>query len=62
VSVSAPTSAKALARQNVKGLWIAIPTPFSADGSRVDEDALAASGRALREEKASHGRDFVSQS
>jgi 4-hydroxy-tetrahydrodipicolinate synthase len=43
VSVSAPTSAKALARQKVKGLWIAIPTPFTADGSRVDEDTLAAS-------------------
>jgi 4-hydroxy-tetrahydrodipicolinate synthase len=27
----------------VRGLWIAIPTPFSADGRHVDEDALAAS-------------------
>ena len=34
---------KALAREKVKGLWIAIPTPFTADGGRVDEDALAAS-------------------
>jgi 4-hydroxy-tetrahydrodipicolinate synthase len=43
VHVSAPTSAKALAREKVKGLWIAIPTPFTADGRRVDEDMLAAS-------------------
>jgi 4-hydroxy-tetrahydrodipicolinate synthase len=43
VNVSAPTSAKALAREKVKGLWIAIPTPFAADATRVDEDALAAS-------------------
>jgi 4-hydroxy-tetrahydrodipicolinate synthase len=43
VNVSAPTSAKALAREKVKGLWIAIPTPFTADGRQVDEDALAAS-------------------
>jgi 4-hydroxy-tetrahydrodipicolinate synthase len=38
-----PVSAKALARELVTGLWIAIPTPFTADGSQVDEDALAAS-------------------
>ena len=43
MDVSAPTSAKALAREKVKGLWIAIPTPFSADGKHVDEDMLAAS-------------------
>jgi 4-hydroxy-tetrahydrodipicolinate synthase len=43
LNVSAPTSAKALARQKVTGLWIAIPTPFTADGRRVDEEALAAS-------------------
>lgn len=43
MSVRAPASAKALAREKVKGLWIAIPTPFAADGSQVDEDALAAS-------------------
>jgi 4-hydroxy-tetrahydrodipicolinate synthase len=43
VSVRAPTSAKALAREKVRGLWIAIPTPFSADGRSVDEDALAES-------------------
>jgi 4-hydroxy-tetrahydrodipicolinate synthase len=42
VSVSAPTSAKRLARERVKGLWIAIPTPFTSDGARVNEDALAA--------------------
>jgi 4-hydroxy-tetrahydrodipicolinate synthase len=43
VGVAAPTSAKALARERVTGLWIAIPTPFTADGGEVDEDALAAS-------------------
>jgi 4-hydroxy-tetrahydrodipicolinate synthase len=43
VNVSAPTSAKELAREKVKGLWIAIPTPFTADAEHVDEDALAAS-------------------
>jgi 4-hydroxy-tetrahydrodipicolinate synthase len=43
VNVSAPSSAKALAREKVKGLWIAIPTPFTADGEHVDEDVLAAS-------------------
>jgi 4-hydroxy-tetrahydrodipicolinate synthase len=43
VDVAAPTSAKRLARQKVKGLWIAIPTPFSPDGAHLDEDALAAS-------------------
>ncbi len=41
--VSAPTSAKARARDQVKGLWIAIPTPFTADGSEVDEEVLARS-------------------
>jgi 4-hydroxy-tetrahydrodipicolinate synthase len=43
VSVSAPSSAKALARDKVKGLWIAIPTPFTPDAGQVDEDLLAAS-------------------
>jgi 4-hydroxy-tetrahydrodipicolinate synthase len=43
VNVSAPTSAKALAREKVKGLWIAIPTPFTADAKQVDEDILSAS-------------------
>jgi 4-hydroxy-tetrahydrodipicolinate synthase len=43
VSVSAPSSAKQLARAKVKGLWIAIPTPFTSDGSRVHEDVLTAS-------------------
>jgi 4-hydroxy-tetrahydrodipicolinate synthase len=33
--------AKARARERVHGLWIAIPTPFTADGRHVDEDALA---------------------
>jgi dihydrodipicolinate synthase/N-acetylneuraminate lyase len=41
VKATAPTSAKALAREKVKGLWIAIPTPFTPDGRHVDEDALA---------------------
>jgi 4-hydroxy-tetrahydrodipicolinate synthase len=36
------TAAKALARERVKGLWIAIPTPFGADGAHVDEDLLRA--------------------
>jgi 4-hydroxy-tetrahydrodipicolinate synthase len=43
VKATAPTSAKGLAREKVKGLWIAIPTPFTADGREVDEEALAAS-------------------
>ncbi len=43
MTTSAPTSPKALARERVKGLWIAIPTPFTADGEHVDEDVLAAS-------------------
>jgi 4-hydroxy-tetrahydrodipicolinate synthase len=42
VNVSAPTSAKELAREKVRGLWIAIPTPFTADGEEIDEDALRA--------------------
>jgi len=42
VTVRATTSAKQLAREKVKGLWIAIPTPFSGDASRVEEDLLAA--------------------
>jgi 4-hydroxy-tetrahydrodipicolinate synthase len=41
VKLRAPTSAKALARERVKGLWIAIPTPFTPDGRHVDEDLLA---------------------
>ena len=41
--MSAPSAAKALAREKVNGLWIAIPTPFTADGRHVDEDMLAAS-------------------
>jgi 4-hydroxy-tetrahydrodipicolinate synthase len=43
LEVSALTPAKALAREKVKGLWIAIPTPFTADGRHVDEDRLAES-------------------
>jgi 4-hydroxy-tetrahydrodipicolinate synthase len=43
VNVRVPLPAKTLAREKVKGLWIAIPTPFTPDGRLVDEDALAAS-------------------
>jgi 4-hydroxy-tetrahydrodipicolinate synthase len=43
MAVAAASPAKALARDRVKGLWIAIPTPFTADGRQVDEDVLAAS-------------------
>jgi 4-hydroxy-tetrahydrodipicolinate synthase len=43
VKAAAQTPAKALAREKVKGLWIAIPTPFTPDGRHLDEDALAAS-------------------
>jgi 4-hydroxy-tetrahydrodipicolinate synthase len=43
VKASTTTSAKALAREKVKGLWIAIPTPFTPDGRELDEDALARS-------------------
>jgi 4-hydroxy-tetrahydrodipicolinate synthase len=43
VSTSVLSAAKSLARERVRGLWIAIPTPFSDDGRHVDEDLLAAS-------------------
>ncbi len=43
MAVGTPTAAKALAREKVRGLWIAIPTPFTDDGRRLDEDRLAAS-------------------
>jgi 4-hydroxy-tetrahydrodipicolinate synthase len=43
MEMTAVTRAKALAREKVKGLWIAIPTPFTADGRHVDEDLLAES-------------------
>jgi 4-hydroxy-tetrahydrodipicolinate synthase len=36
-------NSKRFARERVRGLWIAIPTPFTADGRHVDEDLLAAS-------------------
>ena len=39
----ATKTAKDQARERVHGLWIAIPTPFSADGSRIDEDVLGGS-------------------
>jgi 4-hydroxy-tetrahydrodipicolinate synthase len=35
--------AKEFARATVRGLWLAIPTPFTAGAHRVDEDLLAAS-------------------
>ena len=41
--MAALSPAKALARAKVKGLWIAIPTPFTADARHVDEDLLAES-------------------
>src|SRR3954471_14155477 len=34
------TESKTLARNTVRGLWIAIPTPFTPDGAAVDEEAL----------------------
>jgi 4-hydroxy-tetrahydrodipicolinate synthase len=37
------SAAKRFALETVRGLWIAIPTPFTADGRQVDEDLLAAS-------------------
>jgi len=43
MEVAALSPAKALARAKVKGLWIAIPTPFTADGRHIDEDLLAES-------------------
>jgi 4-hydroxy-tetrahydrodipicolinate synthase len=43
VKLRARTSAKSLAREKVRGLWIAIPTPFTTDGRWIDEDGLAAS-------------------
>jgi 4-hydroxy-tetrahydrodipicolinate synthase len=43
VSTTVLSQAKALARERVKGLWIAIPTPFDDAGRRVDEERLAAS-------------------
>jgi 4-hydroxy-tetrahydrodipicolinate synthase len=43
VNLETRVSAKSLARETVKGLWIAIPTPFTRDGRRIDEDVLAAS-------------------
>jgi 4-hydroxy-tetrahydrodipicolinate synthase len=36
------SEAKKLARRRVRGLWIAIPTPFTADARLVDEDLLRA--------------------
>lgn len=37
------SNSKAFARSTVKGLWIAIPTPFSADGAEVDVETLGQS-------------------
>jgi 4-hydroxy-tetrahydrodipicolinate synthase len=36
-------SPKQFARETVRGLWLAIPTPFTTDGRHVDEEVLAAS-------------------
>ena len=43
MSTAVLSAPKALARERVRGLWIAIPTPFTDDGRHVDEDLLAAS-------------------
>jgi 4-hydroxy-tetrahydrodipicolinate synthase len=43
VSTAVLSPAKTLARERVRGLWIAIPTPFSDDGRHVEEELLAAS-------------------
>jgi 4-hydroxy-tetrahydrodipicolinate synthase len=43
VSTALLSQAKALARERVQGLWIAIPTPFDDAGRSVDEERLAAS-------------------
>ena len=37
------SAAKQYALETVRGLWLAIPTPFTADGQHVAEDVLAAS-------------------
>ena len=39
----ASRTAKDQARERVQGVWIAIPTPFSADGGRIDQDVLGRS-------------------
>jgi 4-hydroxy-tetrahydrodipicolinate synthase len=38
-----PQPGEGAGREKVKGLWIAIPTPFTADARHVDEDLLAES-------------------
>jgi 4-hydroxy-tetrahydrodipicolinate synthase len=43
VSTAVLSAAKSLAWELVRGLWIAIPTPFTDDGRHVEEDLLAAS-------------------
>jgi 4-hydroxy-tetrahydrodipicolinate synthase len=43
VSTAVVSAAKSLARERVRGLWIAIPTPVTDDGRHVEEDLLAAS-------------------
>ena len=43
MSTAVLSAAKSLARERVRGLWIAIPTPFTDDGRHVEEDLLAAS-------------------
>jgi 4-hydroxy-tetrahydrodipicolinate synthase len=39
----ASKTAKDQARERVHGVWVAIPTPFTDDGSRIDEDMLGRS-------------------
>ncbi len=43
MSTAVLSEAKRLARERVRGLWIAIPTPFGDDGRHVDEERLRAS-------------------
>jgi hypothetical protein len=43
MTLNTVTDSKAFARATVRGLWIAIPTPFTPDGSEVDTEVLAGS-------------------
>jgi 4-hydroxy-tetrahydrodipicolinate synthase len=43
VTTAVLSESKRLARERVQGLWIAMPTPFSDDGRRLDEARLRAS-------------------
>jgi 4-hydroxy-tetrahydrodipicolinate synthase len=43
VTIAVLSEAKRLARERVRGLWVAMPTPFGDDGRHLDEERLAAS-------------------